>query len=97
MIGAAAAAPNLLCEFKIAEKKDARLMNIKKGNVILVKKTVNANLSELSANPGAIKYTNIGMKISKIKTIAKRNKIKKLKTSFAKMEDFFFDLDNSEE
>ena len=72
-------------------------MNIKKGNVILVKKTVNANLSELSANPGAIKYTNNGMKISTIKTIAKRNKIKKLNTSFAKIEDFFFDLDSSEE
>ena len=35
IIGAAEAAANLLCEFKIAEKKDAKLTNIKNGNVIL--------------------------------------------------------------
>ena len=30
-MGAAEATANLLCEFKIAEKKDAKLINIKKG------------------------------------------------------------------
>ena len=33
---------NLLCEFKIAEKKDAKLIKNKKGNVILVKLIANS-------------------------------------------------------
>ena len=33
---------NLLCEFKMAEKKDAKLINIKKGKVILVKVMANS-------------------------------------------------------
>ena len=37
MMGVAEAIANLLCEFKMAEKKDAKLMNIRKGKVILVK------------------------------------------------------------
>ena len=34
-MGAADAIANLLCVFKIAEKKDAKLINIKNGKVIL--------------------------------------------------------------
>ena len=37
IIGAADAIANLLCEFKIAEKNDAKLIKNRKGNVILVK------------------------------------------------------------
>ena len=55
IIGAAAAAANLLLEFKIPEKNDERLTNIKKGNVILVSSTAKINFSELSKKPGAIK------------------------------------------
>ena len=40
--GAAEAMANLLCEFKMAEKKDAKLINIKKGKVILVKVIANS-------------------------------------------------------
>ena len=43
--GAAAAAANLLLEFKIPEKKDERLTNNKKGNVILVNSTARLNFS----------------------------------------------------
>ena len=49
IIGAAEAAANLLCEFKIAEKNEDKLTNIKKGNVILVKSIANFNFS-LSVN-----------------------------------------------
>ena len=97
IIGALAATPNLLCEFKMAEKKDAKLINNKNGKVILVKKIVKSNLLEFSVNPGAIINTNKGINNSITKTIAKRNMIRKLKISFAKIEDFFFDMDNSEE
>ena len=54
IIGAAAAAANLLFEFKIPEKKDERLTNNKKGNVILVSSTARLNFTLFSANPGAI-------------------------------------------
>ena len=43
IIGAAAAAANLLFEFKIPEKKDDKLTNSKKGNVILVNSTAKLN------------------------------------------------------
>ena len=43
IIGAAAAAPNLLFEFKIPEKNDDKLTNNKKGNVILVNSTARLN------------------------------------------------------
>ena len=39
IIGAAAAAANLLLQFKIPEKKEARLIKNKNGNVILVSST----------------------------------------------------------
>ena len=54
IIGAAAAAANLLLEFKIPEKKDERLTNNKKGNVILVSSTARLNFMSFSTNPGAI-------------------------------------------
>ena len=54
MIGAAAAAANLLWEFKIPEKKDERLTNNKKGKVILVNSTTKLNFISFSINPGAI-------------------------------------------
>ena len=57
IIGAAAAAANLLLEFKIPEKKEERLTNSKKGNVILVNSTVKLNFSVFSKKPGAITYT----------------------------------------
>jgi hypothetical protein len=54
IIGAAAAAANLLLEFRIPEKKEERLINIKKGNVILVNSTARLNFMLFSTNPGAI-------------------------------------------
>ena len=54
IIGAADATANLLCEFKIAEKKDAKLINKRKGNVILVSSTARLNFMSSSANPGAM-------------------------------------------
>ena len=48
IIGAAAAAANLLLVFRIPEKKDDKLTNNKKGKVILVKYIVNSSLSEFS-------------------------------------------------
>ena len=56
-MGAAAAAANLLLEFKIPEKKDERLTNNKNGKVILVNSTAKLNFCELSVKPGAIKNT----------------------------------------
>ena len=58
IIGAAEAAANLLCEFKIAEKKDAKLINNIKGNVILVRSIAKINFSGSDLKPGAISETN---------------------------------------
>ena len=44
-MGAAAAAANLLLEFKIPEKNDERLTNNKNGKVILVNSTAISNFS----------------------------------------------------
>ena len=55
IIGAAAAAANLLLEFKIPEKNEDKLTNNKNGKVILVSSTAKLNFSKLSKNPGAIK------------------------------------------
>ena len=52
--GAAAAAANLLLEFKIPEKKDERLTNSRKGNVILVSSIARLNFMSFSTNPGAM-------------------------------------------
>ena len=54
IIGAAAAAANLLLEFKIPEKNDERLTNNKNGNVILVSSTARLNFILSSMNPGAM-------------------------------------------
>ena len=58
IIGAADATANLLCEFKIAEKKEAKLTNNMKGKVIVVNSMAKANFSGSDLNPGAIKVTN---------------------------------------
>ena len=73
IIGAAEAAANLLCEFKIAPKKEDKLTNIKKGKVILVKVVANSNFLVSSTKPGAINPTKIGIKISIIRTKKKQN------------------------
>ena len=62
--GAAAAAANLLWEFKIAEKKEAILIKNKNGNVILVKSTANLNFSSICEKPGAINFIKLGINIS---------------------------------
>ena len=67
IIGAAEAAANLLCEFKIAEKKDAKLINNIKGNVILVKSVAIVNFSGSDLKPGAIRavsYTHLTLPTS---------------------------------
>ena len=55
MMGADDATANLLCEFKIAEKNDARLIKNKKGNVILVKLIAKSIFKLFPSNPGAIR------------------------------------------
>ena len=81
----------------IAEKKDAKLINNKKGNVILVSSIVNSSLSLLSLNPGAITKINKGINSSTTKVINKRPSNKNLKISLEKSSAFFFDLTISDE
>ena len=95
IIGAADAAANLLCEFKIAEKKDAKLINNIKGNVILVKSVAIINFSGSDLKPGAISDTNIGINNSTRITSPNSEKVNKLKTLFAKLSEFFLDFVNS--
>ena len=80
IIGEAAAAANLLLEFKIAAKKDAKDTNSKKGKVILVSSIAKSIFFSFPIKPGANKETKKGANIS-IK-ITKNNKINnnKLKT-----------------
>jgi len=80
---AAAAAANLLYEFNIADKKDAKLIKSKNGKVSLVKVTATSNLSKSLLNPGAIILTKLGMKISISIVVSKRLKTKRLNTIFA--------------
>ena len=54
IIGAAAAAANLLLELRMPEKKEDKLTNNKNGKVILVNSIANSNLISFSINPGAI-------------------------------------------
>ena len=96
IIGAAEAAANLLCEFKIAPKKEDRLTNIKKGKVILVKVVANSNFLVSSMKPGAISPTKIGIKISIMRTKKNKAKNNKLKTSLANLFDLDLFLTNSE-
>ena len=84
IIGAAEATANLLCEFNIAEKKDDKLTNNKKGKVILVREIVRSSLSELSEKPGAITKINEGINISIINTIKNKPNKSKLNILFAK-------------
>ena len=84
IIGAAEAAANLLCEFNIAEKKDDKLTNNKKGKVILVREIVRSSFSEFSEKPGAIINTNEGINISITNTINNKPIKSKLKILFAK-------------
>ena len=90
MIGAAEATANLLCEFNIAEKKEDKLTNNKKGKVILVRKIVRSSFSGLSEKPGAIIKTNDGINISIIKTINSKQIKSKLNILFANFLALFF-------
>ena len=63
IIGAAEATANLLCEFKIAEKNDARQIKNKKGNVIRVKFIASSSFSISLVNPGAIIDTKAGINL----------------------------------
>ena len=96
IIGAADAAANLLCEFKIAEKKEAKHTKNKNGKVIRVKLIANSIFASSFINPGAMIDTNTGMKISTI--ITKKNKLKnkRLKILLANISDCFFPLTISE-
>jgi hypothetical protein len=89
IIGAAAAAANLLCEFKIAEKNDAKQIKNKKGKVILVKFIAIVIFSKLPTNPGAIIDTNAGIKISIIIVRNNNPKKRRLKMSLANLFDCF--------
>ena len=89
-IGAAAASANLLWELSIAEKKEAKEISNKKGNVILVRSIASFIFSLSSTNPGAIKETNAGINISANKTNINKIKKSKLNTSLANLLDLFF-------
>ena len=54
IIGAAAAAENLLLELSMPAKKEDKLTNNKNGNVILVSSTAKLNLAWSSKKPGAM-------------------------------------------
>ena len=54
IIGAAAAAANLLLELRMPEKKEDKLTNNKNGKVILVSSTARLNFILSSINPGAM-------------------------------------------
>ena len=77
-------------EFNIAEKKDDKLTNNKNGKVILVKLITKFILYSLPLNPGAIRNTNKGIKISMIKTKKSKLKISKLNTFVANFSDCSF-------
>ena len=90
IIGAAAAAANLLWEFKIAEKNDAKQIKNMKGKVILVKFIATSIFSKSPTKPGAISEINTGIKISTITMMNNNPKNRKLKISLANLFDFFF-------
>ena len=97
IIGAEDAAANLLCEFNIAEKKDAKQIKNKNGNVILVRFIAISIFSISLIKPGAINETNTGMNIWT--TIVKNNSPinKRLKISLANLFDCFLPLVTSAE
>ena len=96
-MGAADAAANLLCEFKIAEKNDAKLIKNKNGKVILVKFIAISILLTSSTNPGAIIDTKEGIKICTIRTKKNRPKNRKLKILLANLFDCFLPFVISDE
>ena len=83
--------------FKIAEKKDAKLIKNKNGKVILVKLIAIFNFSGSFINPGAMILINTGMKISIIKIVKDNPNNNKLKIVFANVFAFFFPLERVEE
>ena len=95
-MGAADATPNLLCEFKIAEKNEAKQIKNKNGNVILVKFIANSIFSLSSTKPGAIIDTNAGIKICTTSNKKNKPKNNKLKISLANLLDDFFPFTISE-
>ena len=97
MIGAAAAAANLLLEFNIPENREDKLTKNKNGKVILVKLIASSIFCKSSLKPGAINDTKKGINISIKRTVKNRPTISKLKILFAKLLALFFVLDNSDE
>ena len=77
---------------KLLKKKDAKLINNIKGNVILVKSVAKINFSGSDLKPGAISETNIGINNSTRITSPSSEKVNKLKTLFAKFSEFFLDF-----
>ena len=96
-MGVADAIANLLCVFKIAEKKDAKLINNKNGKVILVKVMANSIFCASPSNPGAIRNTNNGISISMMIINKNKPKISKLKILLAKFSDNFFLFNRDEQ
>ena len=83
-------------ELSIAEKKEDKLTNIKKGRVILVKFIASSIFLSSSTNPGAINFTKEGIKISITKTKTNKPQNNKLKISLAKLFDFDLFFNNSD-
>ena len=96
IMGDADAMANLLWEFKIAEKKDAKLIKNKKGNVILVNVITNSIFCKSPSNPGAIRNTNSGINISIMSTKKNNPKISKLKILLANSSEFFLFFNKDE-
>ena len=90
MIGAAAEAANLLFAFKIPEKKDDKLTNIKKGKVILVKSTAKLNFYHITNKSRSYQINNKWGKYFTNKTINDKIIINKFKTSSANFALFSF-------
>ena len=97
MMGAADAAANLLCEFKIAEKKDAKQIKNKNGKVILHKLIAASIFSISFTNPGAIIETKAGIKIWTIIVKNNKDKNKRLKILLANLSDFTLPFGISDE
>ena len=96
IIGAAAAAANLLLVFKIAEKKEAKHINNRNGKVILVKSIAICIFWSSPTKPGAMIETNTGIKISMITIKKNKPNDKRLKTLLANLSACFFPLTNSD-
>ena len=96
-MGAADAAANLLCEFKIAEKNEAKQIKNKNGKVIRVKSIASSIFLTSSTNPGAIIEINAGIKIWTRSTKINKPKNNRLKTLLANLFDCAFPLVISEE